>query len=136
MSSDDPPTGPFHYTGPDGFRAWGYRFPSGFIILEWIPESVPESDEKITGGHQSIYHSYEDFRTVCTGEIHWGWFPDSTGDEWTPEDRCQRAVTQLNSLETMIHDEDLSEDGICEYVREIRAGLGGTGRERGEGDGE
>lgn len=67
--------GPFHYTGSEGFEAWGYRFPSGFIILEWIPESVPESDDKIHGGHQSVYHSYEDFRTICMGDIEWGRSP-------------------------------------------------------------
>ena len=77
---DDAPYGPFHYTGSEGFEAWGMRFPSEFLVLEWIPESVPESDDKITGGHQSIYHSYEVFRTVCTGEIKWGRTPGEEGD--------------------------------------------------------
>lgn len=72
--------GPFHYTGPEGFEAWGYRFPSDFLILEWIPESVPDSEDKIHGGHQSIYHSFEEFRTICTGEIDWGQTPDSERD--------------------------------------------------------
>ncbi|WP_211338428.1 hypothetical protein [Haloterrigena salifodinae] len=73
--------GPFHYTGSEGFEAWGYRFPSGFIILEWIPKSVPETDDKIESGHQSVYHSFVDFRTVCDGEIEWGRYPESEGSD-------------------------------------------------------
>lgn len=67
--------GPFHYVGGEGFEAWGYHFPSGMVIIEWIPDSVPESEDKIDGFHQSVYHSFEDFRTVCTGEISWGVSP-------------------------------------------------------------
>lgn len=70
-----PPAGPFHYHGPEGFEAWGFRFPSGFIILEWIPESVPEDEQTIEDGHQSVYHTYEDFRATCTGDIEWGRTP-------------------------------------------------------------
>ncbi|ELY85424.1 hypothetical protein [Natrinema gari] len=75
MSDGDPPAGPFHYTGPEGFEAWGYRFPSGFLILEWIPESVPEDEQTIYNGPQSVYHSFADFRATCTGEIDWGRTP-------------------------------------------------------------
>lgn len=71
----DPPAGPFHYTGPEGFEAWGFRFPSGFIVLEWIPESVPEDEQTIYNGHQSIYHSFADFRATCTGDMEWGRTP-------------------------------------------------------------
>ncbi|WP_176548351.1 hypothetical protein [Natrinema sp. CBA1119] len=75
----DPPAGPFHYTGPEGFEAWGFRFPSGFLVLEWIPESVPEEESTIYNGHQSIYHSFGDFRATCTGDMEWGRTPLEDG---------------------------------------------------------
>ncbi|WP_436348901.1 hypothetical protein [Natronorubrum sp. FCH18a] len=78
MSESSPDRfGPFHYAGPDGFEAWGYRFPSGFLILEWISDSVPEDNSKLQEGHQSLYHSFEDFRTTCTGDIEWGRTPNA-----------------------------------------------------------
>lgn len=66
--------GPFKYVSDDGFEAWGYRFPSGFIIVEWIPESIPP-DERIGGHHQSIYHSWGDFIQVNDGDVVWGEHP-------------------------------------------------------------
>lgn len=64
--------GPFHYTGESGFEAWGYRFPSGFVVMEWISESAPDDKTVLAEGHQSIYHDWNDFRAVCEGEISWG----------------------------------------------------------------
>jgi hypothetical protein len=61
--------GPFHYRGSEGFEAWGYHFPSDTVILEWVPDSVPESKDKINGHHRSVYESWEDFRTICKGEV-------------------------------------------------------------------
>lgn len=75
MDADGSQLGPFHYEGPGGFEAWGFHFPSGMVIIEWIPASVPDDIDHIDGYHQSVYHSFEDFRTVCTGSIAWGGSP-------------------------------------------------------------
>ena len=78
--------GPFRYTGPSGYVAWGYRFPSGFIIMEWCKDSVPEDDDVLNHGHQSVYHSWDDFRMVCEGEVEWSVYPDrGNPDELVPQ---------------------------------------------------
>lgn len=59
----------FKYRGENGFEAWGVHFPSGLTIIEWIPESVPEENEQLENYHQSVYHSWSDFRKICTGEV-------------------------------------------------------------------
>jgi len=61
--------GEFTYHSDDGFVAIGYQFPSGTVILEWIPETTPDDMMMIDGHHRSVYESWEDFRTVCQGEI-------------------------------------------------------------------
>jgi len=76
--------GPFHYEETNGFEAWGYRFPSGLIVLEWIPESVPEDGEQLEHYHQSVFHSFEDFRKLCDGTIQWGKAPDAKAAEGQP----------------------------------------------------
>jgi len=73
MNEFDENVGPFYYISPDNFEAWGFAFPSGFIVLEW--SFVPESAEELEHGHHSIYHSYDDFRTVCEGRVDWGITP-------------------------------------------------------------
>jgi len=40
--------------------ALGYRFPSGFTVLEWV--DIPNEHEELN--HQSVYHSMDDLRTV------------------------------------------------------------------------
>lgn len=67
--------GPFHYDSPNSFEAWGFHFPSGLVIIEWIPHSVPPGADRLDGYHQSVYHSWEDFRTICNGVITWGEHP-------------------------------------------------------------
>lgn len=80
--------GPFYYTGEEGFEAWGFVFPSGYTVLEWVPNSVPEDSTELDHYHQSIYHSVEDFQRICTGNVDWGVSPDDfdrfrqTGGEW------------------------------------------------------
>ena len=68
--------GPFYYVGEEGFEAWGFVFPSGLTILEWEPNSVPDGEPELDGYHQSVYHSVEDFQTICTGRVDWGISPD------------------------------------------------------------
>jgi hypothetical protein len=74
--SDSERVGPFYYVGEGGFEAWGFTFPSGFTVLEWDPNTVPDDAASIDGHHQSLYHSVEDFRKVCTGRVDWGVSPD------------------------------------------------------------
>lgn len=64
----------FTYEGTEGFTAYGVRFPSGKTIVEWDSESGPDDAQKITGSHQSVYESWGDFRTVCTGEVTHEWY--------------------------------------------------------------
>lgn len=78
--------GPFYYVGEDGFEAWGFTFPSGFTILEWIRDSVPEDQTVLQNHHQSVYHSVEDFRQICTGQVDWGVSPDQFGPSGTETD--------------------------------------------------
>lgn len=68
--------GPFRYRDPDEtFAAWGYTCPSGYTVVEWEPLS--DDVAALEDAHQSVYHSIDDFRTVCTGEIEWGVTPDA-----------------------------------------------------------
>lgn len=74
-TGDTERVGPFYYVSPDeAFEAWGFAFPSGFTVLEWEPVSAEV--ETLEHAHQSVYHSVEDFRTVCTGRVDWGVSPD------------------------------------------------------------
>lgn len=75
--------GPFYYVGEEGFEAWGFAFPSGYTVLEWVRESVPDDEETLTHHHQSVYHSVEDFRMVCTGRVDWGISPEQFGNQQT-----------------------------------------------------
>lgn len=72
--SDLKQLGPFYYVSPEDFEAWGFAFPSGFIVLEWC--FAPDGADELDNGHHSIYHSWEDFRTVCTGRVDWGITPE------------------------------------------------------------
>jgi len=72
--------GQFYYVAPsEDFEAWGMRFPSGFVIVEWVP--VGEDTEPLAGAHQSLYHSWDDFRTVCSGRVDWGVSPADFAQE-------------------------------------------------------
>ena len=51
--------GEFTLTDED-WVALGYRFPSGYIVMEWV--DIPDDAEKVN--HQSIYHSMEDVSTA------------------------------------------------------------------------
>lgn len=94
--------GPFYYVGEDGFEAWGFAFPSGFTILEWIPGSVPEDETKLDGHHQSLYNSVADFRSVCTGHVEWGAYPGDSPDGTADERAMTDGGEDVPEVETVI----------------------------------
>jgi hypothetical protein len=74
MSDTETEVGPFYYVSLDeSFEAWGFTFPSGYTVLEWEP--VDDEIDDLEEPHQSVYHSVEDFQTVCTGRVDWGVSP-------------------------------------------------------------
>lgn len=84
--TDTERVGPFYYTDPEGsFEAWGFTFPSGYTVVEWEP--VAEDIEPLEHAHQSVYHSFDDFQTVCTGTVDWGISPEQFGNVRTEGDR-------------------------------------------------
>ena len=66
--SERPKVGEFSLIDED-WVALGYRFPSGYIVMEWV--DIPPDADKVD--HQSIYHTWADLRTVYkTAMIEWG----------------------------------------------------------------
>jgi hypothetical protein len=81
LDEQDDRVGPFHFVSDDGFEAWGFAFPSGYTVLEWDQTTVPDRYGSIDKHHQSLYHSVEDFRTVCDGRVDWGASPEQFDEE-------------------------------------------------------
>lgn len=48
----------------------GVEFPSGTVVVEWVPEAWPP-EERLDGAHQSTYDTIDDLRQVVSGEIYY-----------------------------------------------------------------